>query len=262
MSNKYTTDDTLTQSNVDAAEIDKFSQLAHKWWDKDSEFKPLHDINPLRLGFINQNAHISGKAVLDVGCGGGILTEAMARMGAEATGIDMAKKSLKIAKLHALEEKVNNVHYRLISVEDLAAEVPASFDVVTCMELLEHVPDPGSVVRACGKLVKAGGWVFLSTINRNTKSYLEAIVAAEYVLQLVPRGTHRHEKFITPAELARLCRQAGLDWVTSKGLTYNPLNRQYRLTDHLDVNYMIACRKVAPTPMTDDAADGHSRERV
>lgn len=236
---------TTASVNVDNTEIDKFSQLAHKWWDKDSEFKPLHDINPLRLGFIDRHAGLTGKTVLDVGCGGGILTEAMARMGAEATGIDMAKKSLKIAKLHALENQIDKASYRLISVEDLAAESPAGFDIVTCMELLEHVPDPGSIVRACGKLVKAGGWVFLSTINRNAKSYLEAIVAAEYILQLVPRGTHHHEKFITPAELSRLCRQAGLDWAASAGLTYNPLNRHYRLTDNLDVNYMIACRKTA-----------------
>ncbi|WP_066567876.1 bifunctional 2-polyprenyl-6-hydroxyphenol methylase/3-demethylubiquinol 3-O-methyltransferase UbiG [Snodgrassella sp. CFCC 13594] len=231
------------QQNVDAAEIDKFSQLAHKWWDKESEFKPLHDINPLRLQFIDDHASLAGKKVLDVGCGGGILTEALAGRSASATGIDMAKKSLKIAQLHALEEKVGNVHYRLVSVEDLAAETPAQYDVVTCMEMLEHVPDPASIVRACAHLAKPGGWLFFSTINRNPKSYLQAVVAAEYLLQLMPRGTHDYQKFITPAELGRMCRQAGLDWAASSGLTYNPLSRQYHLCTNLDVNYMIACRK-------------------
>lgn len=231
-----------TTPNVDAAEIDKFSQLAHKWWDKDSEFKPLHDINPLRLGFIDDLAQIAGKTVLDVGCGGGILTEAMARQGAEATGIDMAKKSLKIAQLHALESGIDNVSYRLISVENLAAEAPASFDVVTCMEMMEHVPDPASIVRACARLAKPGGWVFFSTINRSRKAYLQAVLAAEYLLNMLPRGTHDYQKFITPAELARMCRQAKLDWVDSKGLTYNPITQQYRLSDSLDVNYMVACR--------------------
>ena len=227
--------------NVDETEIDKFSQLAHKWWDKDSEFKPLHDINPLRLDYIDRWGDIRGKTVLDVGCGGGILTEAMARHGAEATGIDMAKKSLKIAKLHALEGNVANVHYRLVSVEDLAAEAPASFNVVTCMEMMEHVPDPASIVRACAKLAKPGGHVFFSTLNRNPKAFMQAIVGAEYLLRMLPRGTHDYHKFITPAELARMCRQAGLEWLDAKGLTYNPLSRQYRLSDSLDVNYMVAC---------------------
>ena len=233
-----------TPTNVDAGEIDKFSQLAHKWWDKESEFKPLHDINPLRLSFIDSYARLAGKDVLDVGCGGGILSEAMAKAGASSvTGIDLAKKSLKIAQLHAIQEHVGNVSYRMVSVEDLAAEIPAGFGAVTCMEMLEHVPDPGSVVYACAQLVQPGGVVCFSTINRNIKSYMQAIIAAEYILQLMPHGTHDHRKFITPAELARLCRQAGLEWLGSSGFTYNPLTRRYHLTDSLDVNYMIACRR-------------------
>jgi 2-polyprenyl-6-hydroxyphenyl methylase / 3-demethylubiquinone-9 3-methyltransferase len=231
-------------TNVDASEIDKFSQLAHKWWDKNSEFKPLHDINPLRLEFIDNYAQLAGKKILDVGCGGGILSEAMAKAGASSvTGIDLAKKSLKIAQLHAMQEQIGNISYRMVSVEDLAAEIPASFGAVTCMEMLEHVPDPGSVVRACAQLVQPGGVVCFSTINRNTKSYLQAIIAAEYILKLMPQGIHDHRKFITPAELARLCRQAGLEWLGSSGFTYNPLTRRYHLTDSLDVNYMIACRR-------------------
>jgi 2-polyprenyl-6-hydroxyphenyl methylase / 3-demethylubiquinone-9 3-methyltransferase len=233
-----------TPANVDSEEINKFSQLAHKWWDKNSEFKPLHDINPLRLEFIDSYAHLAGKNVLDVGCGGGILSEAMAKAGASSvTGIDLANKSLKIAQLHALQEQIDNISYRMVSVEDLATETPAGFGAVTCMEMLEHVPDPGSVVRACAQLVQPGGVVCFSTINRNTKSYLQAIIAAEYILQLMPHGTHDHRKFITPAELARLCRQAGLEWLGSSGFTYNPLTRRYHLTDSLDVNYMIACRR-------------------
>ena len=231
------------QPNVDAAEIDKFSQLAHKWWDETSEFKPLHDINPLRLGYIDGLAKLAGKAILDVGCGGGILTESMAKSGAQAaTGIDLAPKSLKIAKLHALEQGVENVQYRCVSVEDLAGEIPQAFDVVTCMEMMEHVPDPASIVRACAKLVKPDGMVFFSTINRNPKSYVHAIIGAEYVLGLVPRGTHDWQKFIRPAELARMCREAGVDIVSTKGLEYNPLTKIYRLSDKTDVNYMIACK--------------------
>ena len=231
------------QPNVDAAEIDKFSQLAHKWWDETSEFKPLHDINPLRLGYIDGLAKLAGKAILDVGCGGGILTESMAKSGAQAaTGIDLAPKSLKIAKLHALEQGVENVQYRCVSVEDLAGEIPQAFDVVTCMEMMEHVPDPASIVRACAKLVKPDGMVFFSTINRNPKSYVHAIIGAEYVLGLVPRGTHDWQKFIRPAELARMCREAGLDIVSTKGLEYNPLTKIYRLSDKTDVNYLIACK--------------------
>ena len=237
------TTETPNTTNVDAVEIDKFSRLAHKWWDKTSEFKPLHDINPLRLGYIDDHAELAGKTVLDVGCGGGILSESMAKHGAaEVTGIDMAEKSLKIAKLHALEENVGNISYRHIRVEELAAEMPHSFDVVTCMELLEHVPDPAAIIAACAQLVKPDGMVFFSTINRNPKSYAHAIVGAEYLLGLVPRGTHDWQKFITPAELARMCRQAGLDVVDSKGMTYNPLSKIYRLDDNTDVNYQIACR--------------------
>ncbi len=232
--------------NVDAGEIDKFSQLAHKWWDETSEFKPLHDINPLRLGYIDQYGRIGGKTVLDVGCGGGILTESMAKLGAaHATGIDMAEKSLKIAKLHALDQGVDNVAYRCIRVEDLAAEAPHSFDVVTCMEMMEHVPDPAAIVAACARLVKPDGTVFFSTINRNPKSYLHAIVGAEYLLGLVPRGTHDWQKFITPAELARMCRNAGLEIIDSKGMAYNPLSKVYSLGDNVDVNYMVVCRPSA-----------------
>jgi 2-polyprenyl-6-hydroxyphenyl methylase / 3-demethylubiquinone-9 3-methyltransferase len=230
--------------NVDANEIDKFSQLAHKWWDKESEFKPLHDINPLRLTFIDSYAHLANKKILDIGCGGGILAEAMAKAEAQSViGIDLAKKSLKIAQLHALQEQLSNISYRMISAEDMASEMSVAFEVITCMEMLEHVPDPGSIVRACGKLVQPGGIVCFSTINRNTKSYFQAIIAAEYLLKLTPRGTHDFRKFITPAELARLCRQAGLEWLGCSGFTYNPLSKQYRLTDSMDVNYMVACRR-------------------
>lgn len=229
--------------NVDAEEIDKFSRLAHKWWDKDSEFKPLHDINPLRLDYIDRQADLAGKTVLDVGCGGGILAESMALRGAESVqGIDMAEKSLKIAKLHALEQGVGNLSYRCVSVEDLAAETPHQYDVVTCMEMLEHVPDPQSVIRACAKLAKSGGQVFFSTINRNPKSYLHAIIGAEYLLKLVPQGTHTWQKFITPSELTRMCRQAGLDVVDMCGVSYRPVTKEYYLGDDVSVNYMIACR--------------------
>lgn len=229
--------------NVDAEEIDKFSRLAHKWWDKDSEFKPLHDINPLRLGYIDEQAVLADKAVLDVGCGGGILAESMALRGAASVlGVDMAEKSLKIAKLHALEQGVANISYRCVSVEDLAAEAPHQYDVVTCMEMLEHVPDPQSVIRACAKLVKSGGKVFFSTINRNPKSYLHAIVGAEYLLKLVPQGTHTWQKFITPSELIRMCRQAGLDVVDIRGMSYRPITKEYYLGDDVSVNYMITCQ--------------------
>ncbi|KLT73077.1 3-demethylubiquinone-9 3-methyltransferase [Neisseria arctica] len=235
--------DTQTPNNVDSGEIDKFSQLAHKWWDETGEFKPLHEINPLRLGYIDEHGRLAGKTVLDVGCGGGILTESMAKSGAaHVTGIDMAEKSLKIAKLHALDQQVDNIAYRCVRVEDLAAEAPHSFDVVTCMEMMEHVPDPAAIVAACARLVKPDGVVFFSTINRNPKSYVHAIVGAEYVLGLVPRGTHDWQKFITPAELARMCRQAGLDIIGSKGLGYNLLTKTYHLTDNTDVNYMVVCK--------------------
>lgn len=234
-------------ANVDAAELDKFSALASRWWDPASEFKPLHAINPLRLGWINEIAGaLEGKVVLDVGCGGGILSESMARQGAKVTGIDLAAKPLTVARLHSLESGVP-VTYERIAVEDLAARQPASFDVVTCMEMLEHVPDPASVVRACATLVKPGGHVFFSTINRNLKSFLQAIVAAEFVLRLLPRGTHDYEQFIRPSELALACRQAGLEVTHLKGLTYNPLTDSYHLTDNTDVNYMMATRRlVAP----------------
>ncbi|AOZ51742.1 bifunctional 2-polyprenyl-6-hydroxyphenol methylase/3-demethylubiquinol 3-O-methyltransferase UbiG [Chromobacterium vaccinii] len=231
-------------SNVDEHEIDKFSQLAHKWWDKDSEFKPLHEINPLRLDFIDRHASIAGKKVLDVGCGGGILAESMALRGAQVTGIDLAKKSLKVAQLHSLESGVP-IDYRCVPVEELAAEMPASFDVVTCMEMLEHVPDPESVVRACATLVKPGGWVFFSTLNRNAKAYLLAVVGAEYVLNMLPRGTHEYARFLKPSELSRMARHAGLGLQTLSGMGYNPVTRIYSLNDDTDVNYLMATRRSA-----------------
>ncbi|MDC7714289.1 bifunctional 2-polyprenyl-6-hydroxyphenol methylase/3-demethylubiquinol 3-O-methyltransferase UbiG [Vogesella sp. LYT5W] len=231
-------------SNVDEQELDKFSQIAHKWWDMDSEFKPLHEINPLRLDFIDQHAALAGKAVLDVGCGGGILSESMAHYEASVTGIDLAKKSLKVAQLHSLESGVS-VNYRCVAVEDLAAEAPASFDVVTCMEMLEHVPDPQSIVRACAQLVKPGGWVFFSTLNRNAKSYLLAVLGAEYVLNMLPKGTHEYARFLKPSELSRMARNAGLGVETLTGIGYNPLTRVYSLNDDTDVNYLMATRRLA-----------------
>ncbi|MCF7520607.1 bifunctional 2-polyprenyl-6-hydroxyphenol methylase/3-demethylubiquinol 3-O-methyltransferase UbiG [Neisseria sp. ZJ106] len=232
-----------TDRNVDDNEIAKFSRIADKWWDKSGEFKPLHDINPLRLGYIDRLGKLSGKQVLDVGCGGGILAESMARHGAACvTGIDMAEKSLQVAQAHAATHNITNIEYRCLPVEELAEQVPHSFDVVTCMEMLEHVPDPAAIVRACAKLVKADGMVFFSTINRNPKSYLHLIVGAEHILKFVPKGTHDWQKFITPAELARMCRSAGLDIIDSKGMSYNLLSRQYLLTDSTDTNYMITCR--------------------
>ena len=234
---------TATQTNVDPAELAKFSDLAHRWWDPESEFRPLHQINPLRLEWINGISPLQGKKVLDVGCGGGILTDAMARSGAHALGIDLATKSLKVAQLHALEVQTPNVQYREVAVEALAAEQPASFDVVTCMEMLEHVPDPSSIVRACAQLVKPGGHVFFSTLNRNAKSFLFAIVGAEYVLNLLPRGTHEYAKFIRPSELARDCREAGLEWQHTRGMEYNPLTRRYWLSGDTSVNYMVATQR-------------------
>lgn len=231
--------------NVDPAELAKFSELAHHWWDPESEFRPLHQINPLRLDWIAKQALLAGQQVLDVGCGGGILAEAMARQGAEVLGIDLATKSLKVAQLHALESGLSNISYREVAVEALAAERPASFDVVTCMEMLEHVPDPASVVKACAELVKPGGWVFFSTLNRNPKSFLFAIVGAEYVLKLLPRGTHEFAKFIKPSELASYCRAAGLDLQGTRGMEYNPLTKRYWLSGDTSVNYMIATRKPA-----------------
>ena len=235
----------MNANNVDPAELAKFSELAHRWWDVNSEFRPLHQINPLRLDWIQTLAALKGKQVLDVGCGGGILSDAMARVGAHVTGIDLATKSLKVAQLHALETQTPNVSYREVSAEDLAAEKPASFDVVTCMEMLEHVPDPASVVQACATLVKPGGWVFFSTLNRNPQSFLFAIVGAEYVLNLLPKGTHEYAKFIRPSELAAFCRGAGLQTQASRGLQYNPLTQRYWLDANTRVNYMLATQREA-----------------
>ena len=224
--------------NVDKVELNKFSNLAHKWWDKTSEFKPLHDINPLRLNYIDKALTLKGKTVLDVGCGGGILSESMAERGAKVTGIDLGEKALKVAQLHSLESGVA-VDYQFISVEKLAEQQPASFDVVTCLEMLEHVPDPASVVAACAKLVKPGGKVFLSTINRNPKAYLFAVIGAEYVLNMLPRGTHDYAKFIKPSELASWMRLAGLSLNHQIGMSYNPITQHYWLGDDVSVNYMM-----------------------
>jgi 2-polyprenyl-6-hydroxyphenyl methylase/3-demethylubiquinone-9 3-methyltransferase len=236
---------TVTHTNFDQAELAKFSDLAHRWWDPESEFRPLHQINPLRLAWIDELASLQGKHVLDVGCGGGILSDAMARSGAQVLGIDLATKSLKVAQLHALEAQTPRVSYREVSVEALAAEQPASFDVVTCMEMLEHVPDPASIVRACSQLVKPGGWVFFSTLNRNPKSFLFAIVGAEYVLNMLPRGTHEYAKFIRPSELASACRSADLEWLHTRGMEYNPLTRRYWLSADTSVNYLVATQRTA-----------------
>jgi len=231
-------------ANVEAAEVNKFAELAHQWWDTQGVFKPLHQLNPLRLNYIDSRAQLSGKQVLDVGCGGGILSESMAKRGAQVTGIDLAEKSLQVAQLHALEANVQ-LDYRCVAVEALAEEKPQTFDVVTCMEMLEHVPDPASVVRACAALVKPGGHVFFSTLNRNTKAYLMAVVGAEYVLNLLPRGTHDYSKFIKPSELAAWMRQSGLELQHQTGVTYNPLNKQYSLTTDTSVNYMLHAIKEA-----------------
>lgn len=231
-------------SNVDHAEIAKFEALAHRWWDRESEFKPLHEINPLRVNWIDERATLAGKKVLDVGCGGGILSESMARRGAQVTGIDMGEAPLSVARLHQLESELD-IDYRQITAEALAAEQPGQYDVVTCLEMLEHVPDPASVIRACHALVKPGGQVFFSTINRNPKAYALAIVGAEYVLQLLPRGTHDYRKFIRPSELGAWCRETGLAMNDIVGLTYNPLTKQYKLTDNADVNYMVQTTREA-----------------
>ena len=229
-------------SNADPIELEKFSQLAHKWWDPNSEFKPLHEINPLRLAYIDRIASLAGKTVLDVGCGGGILSEALADAGATVTGIDLADKSLSVARLHLLESG-KKVDYHKVAVEALADERPAHYDVVTCMEMLEHVPDPAAVVAACAKLVKPGGHVFFSTLNRNPKSYLFAIIGAEYVLNLLPRGTHDYAKFIKPSELAQWCRNAGLEVTEVTGMSYNPLNKSYTLGRDTSVNYLLASQR-------------------
>jgi len=231
--------------NADPRELAKFSELAHRWWDTESDFRPLHQINPLRLDWIDGLASLQGKRALDVGCGGGILADSMARRGADVLGIDLAAKPLKVAQLHAIEAATPRVAYREIAVEALAEEMPASFDVVTCMEMLEHVPDPGSVVAACGRLVKPGGWAFFSTINRNAKAFLFAIVGAEHVLKLLPRGTHEYARFLRPSEIAAWCRSAGLEPESTRGLEYNPLSRRYRLSANTSVNYLVACRKPA-----------------
>ena len=232
-----------SSTNVDPAELAKFSDLAHRWWDKESEFRPLHQINPLRLDWLSQFSPLQGKQVLDVGCGGGILADAMARKGAQVLGIDLATKPLRVAQLHALEAQTPNVTYREVSAEDLANEQPASFDAVTCMEMLEHVPDPASIVRACAALVKPGGWVFFSTLNRNPKAFMFAIVGAEYLLNLLPRGTHAYAKLIRPSELARHCRSAGLELLHTRGMEYNPLTRRYWLSADTSVNYMFATQR-------------------
>lgn len=231
-------------SNVDQHELNKFSELAHRWWDTASEFAPLHAINPLRLAWIEGISPVKHQRVLDVGCGGGILSESMARSGAaHVTGIDLAVKPLRVAQLHAMEQGVDNVAYREVAVEALAAESPASFDIVTCMEMLEHVPRPDAVVEAVARLVRPGGHVYFSTINRNAKAWVFAVVGAEHVLKLLPRGTHEYAKFIRPSELAAWCRAAGLELTTMKGLSYNPLTRRYALGADTDVNYLMACRR-------------------
>ena len=233
--------------NVDHAEISKFEELAARWWDPHSEFKPLHEINPLRLGYIDEIAGLKGKRVLDVGCGGGILSESMAAAGADVTGIDMGEAPLQVARLHLLESGLE-VHYERIPVERLAEEQPGSYDIVTCMEMLEHVPDPSSVVHACAQLTKPDGNLFFSTLNRNPKSYIFAIIGAEYLLRLLPKGTHDYSKFIRPSELDRWIREAGLFTSDMTGLVCNPLTGHYRLTPRdVDVNYMVSCIK-------DDAA--------
>ena len=238
---------TTANPNVDPAELAKFGALAARWWDPTSEFKPLHDINPLRLNHIDKLVGLAGKRVIDVGCGGGILAESMAIKGADVTGIDLSEKPLMVAGLHKLETlaagKTLSLDYRLVAAEDLAQEQPAQFDCVTCLEMLEHVPDPASTIQACAALAKPGGWLFFSTINRNPKSFLFAIIGAEYVLQLLPKGTHEYRRFLTPAELANFVRSAGLTVTELTGMTYNPFTKVYRLGNDVSVNYMLACRK-------------------
>ena len=232
-----------TSANVDHAEVRKFEQLASRWWDPNSEFKPLHDLNPLRLQYIDERASLNGKSVLDVGCGGGILSESMAALGARVTGIDAGQAPLEVAKLHLLESG-HEVEYQHIMVEELAEQQPESFDVVTCMEMLEHVPDPGSVISSCARLLKPGGIAFFSTINRNPKAWMLAVVGAEYLLQMLPRGTHEYAKFISPSELDQWIREAGLAMTHMTGMTYNPLTRIYKLNERdVDVNYLVtACK--------------------
>ena len=231
--------------NADPQELAKFSELAHRWWDPDSEFWPLHQINPLRLEWIDQLSPLQGRRVLDVGCGGGILTEAMARRGASVLGIDLAAKPLKVAQLHALEAGAQSVEYREVAAETLAQELPGHFDSVTCMEMLEHVPDRASIVRACAELVRPGGWVYFSTLNRNPKAFLFAIVGAEHVLKLLPTGTHEYARFIKPSELAQWCREAGLELEGTRGMEYNPITKRFWLSSDTSVNYLLACRRPA-----------------
>jgi len=230
--------------NADPVELQKFSALAHRWWDPASEFRPLHEINPLRLSWINAHQPLAGKAVLDIGCGGGILAESMARQGAQVKGIDLSEKALKVAELHGLESGVH-VDYEMVAAEDMAARAPGTYDVVTCMEMLEHVPQPQAIVKACATLVKPGGHVFFSTLNRNPKSYLFAVLGAEYMLRLLPKGTHDYAKFLTPAELAQFARAAGLTVKALEGMTYNPLTRAYSLQQDTSVNYLMACTRPA-----------------
>jgi 2-polyprenyl-6-hydroxyphenyl methylase/3-demethylubiquinone-9 3-methyltransferase len=232
-----------THINADPAELAKFSELAHRWWDAESEFRPLHEINPLRLEWLNSICPVHGLNTLDIGCGGGILTDSLARKGATVLGIDLSSKALKVAQLHALEVQTPNVSYREVSAEALAQEAPGQFDVVTCMEMLEHVPDPESIVRACASLVKPGGWVFFSTLNRNPKSFLFAILGAEYILNMLPRGTHEYAKMLKPSELSRFCRAAGLDLRQTKGMGYNPLTKRYWLSSDTSVNYLFATQR-------------------
>ncbi|MEC5163602.1 2-polyprenyl-6-hydroxyphenyl methylase / 3-demethylubiquinone-9 3-methyltransferase [Janthinobacterium sp. CG_23.3] len=228
--------------NADPIEIQKFSELAHRWWDPTSEFRPLHEINPLRLEWINARAPLAGRRVIDIGCGGGILAESMAKKGAQVTGIDLSEKALKVADLHSLESGAQ-VRYQLIAAEAMAEQEAGQYDVVTCMEMLEHVPDPAAIVRACATLVKPGGQVFFSTLNRNPKAYLFAILGAEYLLRMLPKGTHDYDKFITPAELSQYARSAQLDVNAMKGLGYNPLSKIYSLNDDTSVNYLVACSR-------------------
>jgi len=230
--------------NADPLELKKFSDLAHQWWDPTSEFRPLHEINPLRLEWINSRAPLAGKTVIDIGCGGGILAESMAKKGAHVTGIDLSEKALKVADLHSLESGVQ-VRYELIAAEDMAEREAGRFDIVTCMEMLEHVPDPAAIVAACAKLVKPGGKIFFSTINRNPKAYLHAILGAEYLLRLLPKGTHDYAKFITPAELSQFARRADLTVDTLRGMGFNPLTKIYALNHDTSVNYLLACTKPA-----------------
>lgn len=233
-----------TTANADQQELDKFGEVAHRWWDPNSEFRPLHDINPARVEWIDAHAELKDKRVIDIGCGGGLLSEGMAALGAQVTGIDLSDKALSVARLH-LYESGHAVDYRLISAEAMAAEAPGSFDHVTCLEMLEHVPDPASTVAACARLVKPGGQVFLSTLNRNAKAYLIAVLGAEYLLQLLPRGTHDYSRFLKPAELAQLCRNAGLDVLEITGLRYNPFTREGVVGADTDINYLLRAQRSA-----------------